>query len=199
MALFVDGKDFFAPVIKTIPDPDGSPVTFRCNFLGQNCTQFNSSSSSPTASSTFYLPVPGVYLKGNVTINVVNTTYISLAFASGIVINVCWRAPGVLLLTQQVPRSLMGNVSGMLGDFNGNSSDDLRVYNGSTIPSNSSLSVIHHSYGLSCKLCKLLHQVVGTLRKGIQNTPTTLLVKYLILECVCKKTLKHTISPLPNQ
>ena len=155
MAVFVNGKDFFAPIIKTIPDPDGSPSTYRCDFLGLNCKQFSQGTATPAPGSTFYVPKPGVYLKGNVTINVVNSTYVSLVFASGVVINVCWRAPGVLLLSQQVPYSLKGKVSGLLGDFNGKSADDLRIYGGSTISTSSSLQVIHQSYGLSCKFEQL--------------------------------------------
>ena len=55
-----------------------------------------------------------------------------------------------------VPVSLQGLTMGLMGIFNGDTSDDLAPRSGSTtgqpIPTNSSLQDIHEQFGVSCKL-----------------------------------------------
>ena len=119
--------------------------------LARTANQFDQSETTSTPAGSFYPPKEGIYVKDNVTINVINSTYISLVFASGIVIRVSRLPLGFLLMSQQVPHHLQRYVSGLLGDWNGNPYDDLRVYGGSPISGKAPLQPTHNSYGMSCK------------------------------------------------
>ena len=52
-----------------------------------------------------------------------------------------------------LPESFMGETCGLLGNYNGDQSDDLMPRNGfAVIPVNSSLEEIHNNFGITCKL-----------------------------------------------
>ena len=57
---------------------------------------------------------------------------------------------GLLSFVATVPQEFEGNASGLLGNFNGDESDDLRYPNGTEIDVNSPHRLIH-DFGQSCK------------------------------------------------
>ena len=57
---------------------------------------------------------------------------------------------GLLSFVATVPQKFEGNASGLLGNFNGDDSDDLRYPNGTEIDINSPHRLIH-DFGQSCK------------------------------------------------
>ena len=57
---------------------------------------------------------------------------------------------GLLSFVATVPQEFEGNASGLLGNFNGDDSDDLRYPNGTEIDVNSPHRLIH-DFGQSCK------------------------------------------------
>jgi len=45
-----------------------------------------------------------------------------------------------------------GSLRGLLGNYNGNSADDLLPRYGSPLPGNATMREIHFKFGLTCKL-----------------------------------------------
>ena len=75
-----------------------------------------------------------------------------VTFASGAFIEV--RAANDIISTMVVslPTVMQGLTRGLMGNYNGNITDDLQSRNGNTTLSlNSSLEVIHYSFGVTCK------------------------------------------------
>lgn len=75
-----------------------------------------------------------------------------VTFASGAFIEV--RAANDIISTMVVslPTVMQGLTQGLMGNYNGNITDDLQSRNGNTTLSlNSSLEVIHYSFGVTCK------------------------------------------------
>ena len=74
---------------------------------------------------------------------------ISVSFPSGVGITINVTA-GLLVYTLEVPPSLEGTTSGLLGNYNGDDSDEFAYRNGTMISNSSSDSMIHQ-FGQSCK------------------------------------------------
>ena len=74
---------------------------------------------------------------------------ISVSFPSGVGITINITA-GLLVYTLEVPSSLEGTTSGLLGNYNGDDYDEFIFRNGTMI-SNSSSDAIIHRFGQSCK------------------------------------------------
>lgn len=57
------------------------------------------------------------------------------------------------LVTVNIPKTFMNNTRGLLGNFNGVTSDDLTPVGrtAAPLPVNSSLQTIHNDFGLSCE------------------------------------------------
>ena len=88
----------------------------------------------------------------NVTIfNFGNNTF-AAAFSSGCSVKVKEENGFISVFSVTVPSSFKGLTRGMMGNFNGNMSDDLMARNGTeSLPHDSSLEVIHNEFGISCK------------------------------------------------
>ena len=74
---------------------------------------------------------------------------ISVSFPSGVGITINITA-GLLVYTLEVPSSLEGTTSGLLGNYNGDDYDEFIFRNGTMI-SNSSSDAIIHQFGQSCE------------------------------------------------
>ena len=83
----------------------------------------------------------------------VNNTYL-VTFTEGITLEVKAENEFLSLIKISLPRSLNGRTRGLLGNFNGNPSDDLVPRNKTVLDSlltNSSLEDIHNLFGITCK------------------------------------------------
>jgi len=76
-----------------------------------------------------------------------NSVTVSFPSGVGITINI---TAGLLVYTLEVPSSLEGTTSGLLGNYNGDDSDEF-VFRNSTMISNSSSDSEIHQFGQSCK------------------------------------------------
>jgi len=76
-----------------------------------------------------------------------NSVAVSFPSGVGITINI---TAGLLVYTLEVPSSLEGTTSGLLGNYNGDDSDEFQFRN-STMISNSSADSEIHQFGQSCK------------------------------------------------
>ena len=74
---------------------------------------------------------------------------ISVSFPSGVGITIYITA-GLLVFILEVPLSLEGSTSGLLGNYNDDDSDEFVFHNGTMI-SNSSSDAMIHQFGQSCK------------------------------------------------
>ena len=74
---------------------------------------------------------------------------ITVSFTSGVGITINATA-GLLAYTLEVPSSFEGTTSGLLGNYNGNDSDEFVFRNGTIIPNSSSDREIHQ-FGQSCE------------------------------------------------
>ena len=88
----------------------------------------------------------------NVTINDLSNSTLSAAFTSGVSITV-QQENGILSIIKIVlPDSYKSTVEGLLGNYNGDSSDDLRPKSEiKPLPVNSTSQVLHHNFGITCK------------------------------------------------
>ena len=83
----------------------------------------------------------------------VNNTYL-VTFTEGVTLEVKAENEFLSLIKISLPRSLNGRTRGLLGNFNGNPSDDLVPRNKTvldSLPTNSSLEDIHNLFGVSCE------------------------------------------------
>ena len=77
---------------------------------------------------------------------------ISAVFSSGIMIAASVQNGIISLLSVTLPLSYMSQTSGLMGNYNGDTSDDLLPRGELTpIPTESSLEEIHNSFGITCK------------------------------------------------
>ena len=80
-----------------------------------------------------------------------------VTFASGVYMEIQVENGIISQYIIVLPESFMGTTCGLLGNYNGESNDDLMPRNESTIiPVGSSLEEIHNNFGITCKLraCK---------------------------------------------
>ena len=78
---------------------------------------------------------------------------ISVFFANGAYFEVKEENDIISVVIVSLPRAFAGKTSGLMGNFNGNTSDDLMPKGGGEpIPLNSSLEVIHEQFGITCEM-----------------------------------------------
>ena len=78
---------------------------------------------------------------------------ISVFFANGAYFEVKEENDIISVVIVSLPRAFTGKTSGLMGNFNGNTSDDLMPKGGGEpIPLNSSLEVIHEQFGITCEI-----------------------------------------------
>ena len=75
---------------------------------------------------------------------------VNIFFSNGVGLQVK-NSDSTLRFMVMVPQELRGTVNGLLGNFNGDTTDDLRLPDGTTIPSDSSMETIHDEFGEACK------------------------------------------------
>jgi len=88
----------------------------------------------------------------NVTVFDVGNKTVEAIFSSGILISAKEENGIISVLLVSLSNSYVGSTSGLMGIFNGDTSDDL-IPKGSTepLPLNSSFETIHNSFGITCK------------------------------------------------
>ena len=88
----------------------------------------------------------------NVTVRILENNRHSVIFSSGIAVEVAEENGIISVLIVSLPRSFTNKTEGLMGNFNGDRSDDLipREENQS-LPINSTLQQIHENFGVTCK------------------------------------------------
>ena len=88
----------------------------------------------------------------NVTVyNLGNNTF-AASFSSGSFIKVKEENGFISVFSVNAPSSFKGLTHGLMGNFNGNITDDLMASNSTEpLPYNSSIEVIHNKFGITCK------------------------------------------------
>lgn len=77
---------------------------------------------------------------------------ITVTFASGTFMEVTTANDIISTMVVSLPTVMQGLTRGLMGNYNGNVTDDLQSKNGSTTVSvNSSLEDIHYSFGITCE------------------------------------------------
>ena len=78
---------------------------------------------------------------------------VSAFFANGAYFEVMEENDIISVVVVSLPVAFRGKTSGLMGNFNGNTSDDLTPKGGGEpIPLNSSLEVIHEQFGITCEM-----------------------------------------------
>ena len=77
---------------------------------------------------------------------------ISVFFARGAYFEVKEENNIISVVIVSLPVAFRGKTSGLMGNFNGDTSDDLTPKGGEPIPLNSSLEVIHEQFGITCEM-----------------------------------------------
>ena len=92
----------------------------------------------------------------NVTINDLGNNTLTATYSSGAYLNVREENGILSIVIVSLPTSFQGTTRGLMGSFNGDTSDDLVPRNSTEpLPLNSSLQLIHESFGVTCKLFSL--------------------------------------------
>ena len=88
----------------------------------------------------------------NVTLSHKGNNTISASFSSGATITITGRNQIITDIVVTLPDNFRHTTGGLLGQFNGDPSDDLLPRNNSIpLPLNASLETIHYNFGLTCK------------------------------------------------
>ena len=88
----------------------------------------------------------------NVTIFSLGDDTFSAAFSSGCSIKVKEENGFISLFSVTAPSSFKGLTTGIMGNYNGNTTDDLMARNSTEpLPHNSSIEAIHDEFGITCK------------------------------------------------
>ena len=97
----------------------------------------------------------GVFLSqryANVTLSHKSNNTMSASFSSGATITITGRNQIITDIVVTLPDNFRHTTGGLLGQFNGDPSDDLLPRNNSIpLPLNASLETIHYNFGLTCK------------------------------------------------
>ena len=89
----------------------------------------------------------------NVVVTDQGNNTVSALFSNGVHVKVKEEGGIISALLLSVPSSFRDTTRGLLGTFNGDASDDLiPKLSTDSIPTNSSLQVIHNQFGITCKL-----------------------------------------------
>ena len=84
-------------------------------------------------------------------LNLGNNTF-SAVFSSGCAIKVKEENGFISVFSVTVPSSFKGLTRGILGNYNGDTTDDLMARNSNQpLPHDSSIEVIHNEFGITCK------------------------------------------------
>ena len=110
----------------------------------------------------------------DVTVEVGTNQSVLVTFASGVFIEVRVANDIISTMVVSLPTAMQGLTRGLMGNYNGNITDDLQPKDGSTTLSlNSSLEVIHNSFGVTCKLTIVLFRTC-TLQRIYMFTPLSM-------------------------
>ena len=100
----------------------------------------------------------------NVTVTDLGSNKLAATFSSGVYLDVKEENGFLSTVIVSLPISFQGTTRGLMGLFNGDTSDDLIPrYSTEPIPINSSIEAIHESFGITCKLSvwsQLLHDCI---------------------------------------
>ena len=92
----------------------------------------------------------------SVTINDLDNNTLTATYSRGAYLNVREENGILSIVIVSLPTSFQGTTRGLMGSFNGDTSDDLVPRNSTEpLPLNSSLQLIHESFGVTCKLFSL--------------------------------------------
>ena len=93
-----------------------------------------------------------------VTVQHLGSNSIEALFASGAYVMVKAENGFISSLRIVLPESFSGQVQGLLGTFNGDTSDDLLPQFGTVpLPPDASIEDIHNKFGVTCKKCLAFH------------------------------------------
>ena len=95
-----------------------------------------------------------MYSDNAISINRTSNTSVRISFMSGVGMEVALRT-GFLSFLGKMPLEFMGKQRGLLGNFDGNASNDFIFPNGTMLPVNASDRELHY-YGQSC----MLHTII---------------------------------------
>ena len=88
----------------------------------------------------------------NVTVRLLANNRHSVVFSSGIALEVAEDNGIVSVLLVSLPRSFTNKTQGLMGNYNGDMSDDLIPRRGNqSLPLNSTLQQIHENFGVTCE------------------------------------------------
>ena len=91
----------------------------------------------------------------NVTIQHIGDNSIEVIFDSGIYFLAKAENDFISFFQVILPETYIGRVQGLLGNYNGDTSDDLLAQFGDTpLPEDSSIEDIHNNFGITCKFTK---------------------------------------------
>ena len=88
----------------------------------------------------------------NVSVSDLGDRVQTASFANGAFMRIKEENGIISVLIVGLPRAFKGKTRGLMGNFNGDQSDDLKPRNGPIIPLLSSLKEIHNKFGLTCEL-----------------------------------------------
>lgn len=123
LRIFVDQVDLLSSVPYLFTE-DGTPVAVSCVLSGMNCSRLSSGITVTTR------PLYGMYVWGGTSLIVTNGTSCKVVFVSGITVEVnLVLSTTSLSATISMPLSfradrLSTSTSGLLGNFNGNTTDE---------------------------------------------------------------------------
>ena len=93
----------------------------------------------------------------NVTVRVLENSRHSVIFSSGITLEVAEENGIISVLIVSLPRSFTNKTQGLMGNYNGDRSDDLIPRrDNQSLPLSSTLQEIHENFGVTCKKLRRL-------------------------------------------
>lgn len=156
LRILVDGTDL-TDLVQFVYADDGENITFACLSYGTGCHRVVDGVLVTTR------PRYGVYVKTNLSIILINRTACKVVFSSGITIDITLTlSTGSLSLDVALPAHFragqsLTQVTGLLGNFDGNGSDDFYFPGNSSLPARflpAPLS-LYDAFFLYCKQCEL--------------------------------------------
>ena len=98
------------------------------------------------------------YANNTIDVNRTSDTSLEVSFMSGVGVEVKLQV-GLLSFIIRLPQQFMGQAHGLLGNLDGNATNEFAYRNGTMIPDSSSDREIH-SFGQSCKKIILFHIIL---------------------------------------